>query len=100
MASRVLDQLSLADFEPLLRSELRFRAADGEFALRLDEVVPLGQPSPRPSAPFRLTFRSPQQRYLPQGIFELQHPVHGPLALFMVPLQPDAQGPVFEVIFN
>lgn len=96
----MLDQLSVADFEPLLRSELRFRAANGEFTLQLEEAALLQQPSPRPTAPFKLMFRSPEKRTLPQGTFELQHPVHGPIALFMVPLQPDAEGPSFEVIFN
>lgn len=96
----MLDQLSLADFEPLLQSTLLFRAADGEFELQLADARPLAQPSPRPQPPFRLIFRSAEQRRLPQGTFELQHPTHGPMAMFMVPLQPDAIGPSYEVIFN
>jgi hypothetical protein len=96
----VLDQLSLADFEPLLQSKLLFRAANGEFDLELAQATPLNQPSPRSQPPFRLIFRSAEQRRLPQGTFELQHPTHGPIALFMVPLQPDAIGPSYEVIFN
>lgn len=95
----MLDQLSLADFEPLLQRSLDFRAADGEFVLQLTEASPLNQPSPRSQPPFRLIFRS-GGKHLPQGTFELMHPNHGPLALFLVPLQPDAQGPSFEVIFN
>lgn len=95
----MLENLSLADFEPLLQRHLRFRAADGEFDLQLTEAIPLNQPSPRPQPPFRLIFRSSQQR-LPQGTFELHHPTLGPLSMFMVPLQPDAQGPSYEVIFN
>jgi hypothetical protein len=96
----VLDNLSLADFQPLLQSRLTFRAADGEFELELAEATLLNQPSPRPQPPFRLILRSAQQLRLPQGAFELQHPTHGPLVVFMVPLQPDALGPSYELIFN
>lgn len=95
-----MDQLSIADFDPLLLSELTFRAADGEFTLTLAEAALLHQPSPRPTPPFRLLFRSAEGRKLPQGNFELQHPRLGPLPMFLVPLQPDAGGPMFEVIFN
>jgi hypothetical protein len=96
----MLDTLAVTDFEPLLNTEISFRAANGEFQLTLAEAVLLNQPSPRPVAPFRLTFRSAHHYRLPQGIYELQHPQHGPLQLMMVPMQPDARGAAFEVIFN
>ena len=96
----MLDQLSLADFASHLSQDFVFRAADGTFQLRLIEAVPLRQPSPRPHPPFRLLFRSADQLRLPQGNYELQHPQQGALILFMVPVQPDAQGPCYEVIFN
>lgn len=96
----MLDQLSLADFESHLSHDFAFRAADGEFQLRLIEATPLRQPSPRPHPPFRLLLRSESQLRLPQGNYELQHPDRGALVLFMVPVQPDPQGPCYEVIFN
>ena len=96
----MLENLALTDFEPYLDTPMVFRAANAEFSLTLAEALPLKQPSPRPVAPFRLTFRSPERYRVPQGLYELQHPQHGPIQLMMVPLQPDAHGALFEVIFN
>lgn len=96
----MLETLSVDDFAPLLAAELQFRAANGSFALELLEAEPLRQPSPRPLPPFRLLLRSAAGLQLPQGSFELQHPRLGPLLLFMVPIQPDARGPLYEIILN
>ena len=96
----MLESLSVADFAPLLASDLDFRAANGEFRLTLVAAEPLNQPSPRPAPAFRLLLQSSSGQRLPQGTFEMLHPVRGPLQLFMVPIQPDAGGSRFEIIFN
>lgn len=96
----MLEQLTVGDFESLLNAPLAFRAADGAFQLDLIGATPLNQPSPRPAPPFRLLLRSGEGRQLPQGCFELQHPAHGAMVVFMVPVQPDATGPCYEIIFN
>lgn len=49
---------------------------------------------------FSLTFRCPSGHQLSQGIWELEHDVMGELAVFLVPIQPDAQGPRFEAAFS
>lgn len=92
--------LRLEDFSPLLDQNICFRAADGTFDLRLVEAAALAQPSPRPHPAFRLILQSGTGLRLPQGTFALEHPQHGTLELFMVPIQPDAGGTRYEVIFN
>ena len=40
------------------------------------------------------------RRMLPQGMFRFEHPVHGTLDLFTVPIGPDGVGACYEIIFN
>lgn len=96
----MLETLAVTDFTPLLNASVQFRAANAELALTLVEAALLNQPSPRPAPAFRLIFRSPERYRLPQGVYALVHPTHGALEVMMVPIQPDAQGALFEVIFN
>lgn len=50
--------------------------------------------------PFTLTFRGPGEPRLAQGIQRLEHERLGELEIFLVPLQPDADGPLYEAVFN
>jgi len=48
---------------------------------------------------FSLLFRGPTEPQLSQGLWELEHDGMGELALFLVPLGPDADGPRYEAAF-
>lgn len=48
---------------------------------------------------FSLLFRGPAEPQLSQGLWELEHDEMGELALFLVPLGPDADGPRYEAAF-
>ena len=48
---------------------------------------------------FSLLFRGPAEPQLSQGLWELEHDGMGELALFLVPLGPDADGPRYEAAF-
>lgn len=48
---------------------------------------------------FSLLFRGPPDPQLSQGLWELEHDGMGELALFLVPLGPDADGPRYEAAF-
>ncbi len=48
---------------------------------------------------FSLLFRGPADLQLNQGIWDLEHATMGELALFLVPLGPDAEGPRYEAVF-
>lgn len=94
----MLDLASLTpeQFDSLLGS--RF-AVDGQAdVLELIEVVRLPSPSSR-TQPFSLVFTSRTHR-LAQATFQLAHPTLGELELFIVPIQPDARGPLYEAVFN
>lgn len=48
---------------------------------------------------FSLLFRGPAAPSISQGLWELDHDGLGELALFLVPLGPDAEGPRYEAAF-
>jgi hypothetical protein len=48
---------------------------------------------------FSLVFRGPFDRTLPQGTQSLHHDAIGALALFLVPIGPDATGMRYEAVF-
>lgn len=91
-----LANLTPEQFDPLVAS--RF-AVDGHAdVLELLEVVRLPSPSSR-AQPFSLIFTSATHR-LVQATFQLAHPTLGEFELFIVPIQPDARGPLYEAVFN
>ena len=99
----MLDGLSVDSFTPLVDQSFTVVAPglDG-FALRLvsaqtyRDAPAFDETDVR--SPFRLTFRGPDDGILPQGTYRLEHDAIQ-LEVFIVPLQPDAEGPVYEAIF-
>jgi hypothetical protein len=99
----VLDSLSVDSFTPLVDESFQVVAPglDG-FALRLVSARTYRNAPAFDEAgvrsPFRLTFRGPAGGILPQGTYRLEHDAMQ-LEIFVVPLQPDAEGPLYEAIF-
>jgi hypothetical protein len=99
----VPDSLSVDSFAPLVEQSFQAVAPglDG-FALRLvsaqtyRDAPAFDDKGVR--SPFRLTFRGPAEGILPQGTYRLEHDALQ-LEMFIVPLQPDVQGPLYEAIF-
>ncbi|MGA9335522.1 MAG: hypothetical protein WBV39_14680 [Rudaea sp.] len=96
----MLEQLSVEDFLPLLGKNVTVEADAGSGELEVKEAAIIHSPSPRATPAFHLILRSASGWCLPQGIFRLQHPAHGDLDLFAVPIGPDGQGLCYEIIFN
>ncbi len=91
-----------------------------DFADRLDDVfvvseqntpaIPLilteAKPMPRSSAlqgirpPFSLLFAARDPRVLEQKIYRLQHDDLGALQIFLVPIGKDADGVLYQAVFN
>jgi len=97
----MIDQLSAADFETLPGHRLAMVHGDRRIELEVAGVRALPARSQRPAPPFALLLRDKGARAsLPQGTFHYEHPVHGSLDLFTVPVGPDGQGMCYEIIFN
>jgi hypothetical protein len=101
-----IEDLAAADFEPLIGSPFHVVPAPGVAVdLVLFEVqrltderrTPTG--AARPGMPaFSLCWYGPVQPFLPQRIYRLEHPVIGPVELFLVPLGPDAVGMRYQAV--
>lgn len=95
-----LDQLRPEDFEPLIGHSLAVEVHGGTLACELKQVNRLPQHSLRANLPFALILRGPRNQPLAQGTHPLQHPEHGRLNVFMVPIGPDGTGLGYEITFN
>ena len=95
--------LQRADFLPHVGTEFSLLLDDDALLpLELIAVRDLDVRS-RPEsarAPFSLLFRGAADFYLPQRIYELNHPVMVEMDLFLVPIGPDDAGQLFEAVFN
>ncbi|MDZ5623248.1 DUF6916 family protein [Nocardioides bizhenqiangii] len=93
------------DFADRVGDEFRVRVPDADhLTLVLSEVTAGAEPSGTgpdgaERQQFSLIFRSPSGHQLSQGTWELEHDRMGELALFLVPIEPDADGPRFEAAF-
>jgi hypothetical protein len=97
----MIDQLSAADFETLPEHRLSMVHGDKRIDFEVAGVRALPARSQRPAPPFALLLRDKGARTaLAQGTFRYEHPVHGALDLFTVPVGPDGQGMCYEIIFN
>ncbi len=97
--------LTLAQMQPLVDSTF-YRANDPEADIVL-KLVSARLTRRDPSAedetsgrPFSLLFRGPIELLLTQGIHDLQHPAQPLLGVFLVPIGPDEDGPLYEAVFG
>lgn len=96
--------LTYADFADLIGDTFEVRGGDATLTLELVEATEStesGGPGPggEQRQQFSLVFRGPADQVLAQGIRALAHPGLGDLALFLVPLGPDADGMRYEAAF-
>ena len=95
----VSELLSRNSFAAQLNSTFRVYLAQGEACeIALIELRD-GRTSGRQEQ-FALTFRGPRDRFLGQGTFPLEHPVMGSFDLFMTPVGQEADGFLYEAVFN
>ena len=99
----MLQDLTLATFTPLIGETFEIDAGGGT-------TVPLTLIEARPTAaegdtrrlrePFALLFRGPRAPVYAQQIIPLRNASLGAMELFLVPLQPDAEGSLYEAVFG
>lgn len=92
-----LSQLTPADFEPLIGSDLPL--LDSPYAFTLQAVKRLASPSPR-AEPFTLSLLAPANTQGTQGNYTVVHPALGALSIFIVPVSVNDGRTSFEAIFN
>jgi hypothetical protein len=92
----MLESFTHTHFTPLLGEVFDAEGAE----LKLTEIEPLGSASPAQRQPFSLLFHGPRAPLLEQRIYGLEHASVGRLAIFLVPIGPDAQGQRYQAIFS
>jgi len=94
------DQIVPADFESIPNNQLTLVLGADELPLEIAKISRLPETSVR-AEPFSLTLRhNGASGYLPQGVYTIRHPLRGELQVFTVPIGPDANGMLYEIIFN
>ncbi|QBB71914.1 hypothetical protein ELE36_16970 [Pseudolysobacter antarcticus] len=96
----MIDRIGAEDFENLPDNSLAQRRDSGSVMLEVIEVVRLSA-ALRSVASFALILRENGARlWESQGIYVYDHPQHGELELFTVPIGSDAHGMRYEINFN
>jgi hypothetical protein len=96
-----LATMTRATFAPHLGEGFTLAVADTRVPLTLaavDALPPLTGAGRR--EPFSLVFRGPRHQGYPQGTYAVDHPELGRLDVFLVPIEPDAQGARYEAVFT
>lgn len=93
--------LAPRDLQPLVGSQFRMAEFPDIPPLTLVAVRVSSQPRPgrRDEPCFSALFRAPVGVFAPQQTYLLEHRTLGRVAIFLVPVAPDAQGPLFQAVF-
>lgn len=95
-----LRELDHADFAARLGETFRVDFGDdGVVELELTEAEKAAGEG-RPDNAFSIVFRGPPDRFLAQGIYDLEHEALGTLPIFLVPIQETEKGFLYEAVFT
>ncbi len=99
---RMTERVSKEDFAKQLHTKFRVRAEGAEAELELDEVAVFEGAANDPSnmERFSIFFEGPQNVFLQQGVYTLDHEQLGELTLFIVPVERSTGGFRYESVFN
>ncbi len=98
-----MSQFTLESFERRVGATYEIDLGDGtEVDLVLVSATRINSASAPPSddgRPFSLLFRGPVEHPFGQGIRTLNQAEDKAMEIFLVPMQPDADGPLYEAVF-
>ena len=99
-------------FAPFVKETFVFKTEVGDIELVLhnvklypdthkrDAVVEIDGVEIPARQPFSLTWEGPREPVVPQGNYEVSHPVAGSITLMVKPFMQDARNTVYESIFG
>lgn len=94
----MFDQLNYEDFSGIVDSDFRVADAEKDIKLRLFEISEKKETPQMLS--FSLLFKGPGNILLEQGYYKFEHEKLGEGSLFVVPVQQDTDGLIYEAAFN
>ena len=87
-------------FAESLKTKFKLRLPESSDTIEL-ELMQLTEGVSNPKyEQFALIFQGPQNIYLPQAIYQLEHEKLGEMDLFIVPVGRDEHGFQYEAVFN
>ena len=92
--------LTASDFSTYIDRAFPVTAGEVQLMLVLTEATARAPVATHLRTPFSLMFRGPAQPILPQGTYDFEHPQHGTLAIFIVPVGADATGVQYQAVFS
>lgn len=99
--SAMIEKLTIEDFASIRGTAIMLRFGDERQDGEVIEVRRAAGGAPDGREPFSVIVRSGDAgRPWPQGMYVLEHPQHGELELFMVPIGPDEAGMRYELTFS
>jgi hypothetical protein len=97
----VLDKLTKESFVPATGSVFALPLGDGTTVrLELFEVLGNGLQGRARREQFALHFRGPASPALVQRTYQLEHQSLGTLEIFLVPVEKNADGMIYEAVFT
>ena len=94
-----LEHLTRESFSEQLNTKFRLNSAPEKFIeVELIEVVS-GFEVPGQDS-FSAIFRGSLEEFFPQGMYPMEHERLGSAEIFLVPIRRDAEGFVYEAVFN
>jgi hypothetical protein len=95
----MLDQIHIHTMQPLVGQE--FELSDfAEDHARLTLTAVEVREDNQEFENFSLIFSGPEQPFLPQSIYRLNHPTLQPFEIFLVPIARSGQTYLYEAVFN
>ena len=95
-----MQTFSLTDFSDYTGHPFPVSVGGARILLTLTQATEVKGGIPGGRKPFSLIFRGPAQPLLPQAIYDFEHPIHGVIPIFIVPLGTDADGVTYEAVFS
>ena len=97
----MLQDLTVESFKPHLNETFHIATKDAPLALTLTEAETVGgAPAEGARQAFSLVFRGPEDPFLEQQVYAVEHASLGRIELFMVPIGKAEDGFDYEVIFT
>lgn len=98
------DAIDLATFLPLVDQEFEVQCENGTETLPLvlfEATAMTRHDYPGVSRdPFQIRFKGPLSQLLPQRIYSCSHDNLGAMEIFLVPIAQEADGYVYQAVFN
>ena len=95
-----MEDISLEDFLPHLQRPFRVITRDAELEFVLTQATATGAGIAKHRQPFSLMFQGPAKPLLPQATYDFEHPEHGTIGIFIVPIGADGSHSNYEAIFS